>query len=233
MPAISVIICSHNKPQYAMQAVRSVVGQTMKDWNAILVDSGVLIDKGFFSKINDNRIQILRSNEPKDLSKTSNPAAWVFNRLIDSGKISGELVMYLCDDDFFYLTAFDSLWSFYNRNGKPDAMYGHEHYGSARDGKTTIKGFRIADVPRGMKAGGARLDCVVDYLQFCHTAKIIDNIRKSLPNEPIHSERFEDRSHADGIFMERVGIITPVVPVDAWVGVNRRVETSVNCGTSL
>ena len=224
MPAISVIICSHNKPQYVMQAIQSVIDQTMTDWNAILVDSGVLLDSGFFSQIKDSRIEIVRSNEPKDLP---NAASWVFNRVLDSGKISGELVMYLCDDDVFYPNAFESIWDFYNKNGKPDAFYGHEHYGLGRNGQTIIQSQRIADIPRGMKAGGARLDGVVDYLQLCHTAKLIDAIKKAFPNESVHSERAEDRRHADGIFFEKLATLTPVIPMNTWIGINRRTEVSI------
>ena len=51
MPSFSIIIVSHNKPKCVKEAVQSVLDQTHQDWEAVLIDSGVLLEQGFFDII--------------------------------------------------------------------------------------------------------------------------------------------------------------------------------------
>jgi hypothetical protein len=39
----------------------------------------------------------------------------------------------------------------------------------------------------------------------------------------------ETEGHADGIFMERIGAVTPFYPIDVKVSQNRRTPKSLNC----
>ncbi len=48
MADISILILSHNKPDFVKEAVQSVLDQTHQNWEAILIDSGVLHGRGIF-----------------------------------------------------------------------------------------------------------------------------------------------------------------------------------------
>lgn len=230
MADVSIIIVSHNKPHFVKEAVHSVLSQTHPNWQAILVDSGVLLGQGFFQDLSDPRLQIIPSGETREVARTKNMASWCFNNVLRSGRLTGELILYLCDDDLLYPNAFATYWDFYRANDRqPQAMYASQDIGVVEGtGPTQIVGRRVADRPAGKFCRGRRLDCRVDYLQFCHTAAILDEYRRCYRTEEIHSENKRDAHHADGIFMERIGALTKVYPINQVTSINRRTDGSVN-----
>jgi glycosyltransferase involved in cell wall biosynthesis len=230
MPKFSIIILSHNKPDTVKQAIQCVIDQTEKDWQAVLVDSGVLLDQGFFGYLKDERIKIIPSGEEPGMGATKNMAGWCFNRWLNSSEVNGELVMYLCDDDLLYPNAFETFWNFYAKhNREPQAMYASQDVGLVdREGRTQIIGKRIADRPAGRFCKGRKLDCQVDYLQFCHTRVILDKMREAYNTVEYHLEDKSHCDHADGIFMEKMGALTKIYNIDKVLSMNRRTASSVN-----
>src|ERR1022692_191901 len=134
-------------------------------------------------------------------------ASWCFNRLLNSGQVTGELVMYLNDDDLLYPEAFETYWNFYQQHDRvPQAMYASQDIGLVDpNGETQIIGRRHADRPGGRACKGRRLDCRVDYLQFCHTAKILDKFRETYNTTQYHSEDKSDAHHAVGMMGVALG----------------------------
>src|SRR6185295_7307944 len=116
MPGISLIILSHNKPTYVKEAVQSVLSQTYTDWEVVLVDSGVLLKQGFFDYLKDPRITVIASEETPEIVKNKTISCWCLNRVLNSGRLKGELFMYLCDDDLLYPAAFTTFLDYYTAN---------------------------------------------------------------------------------------------------------------------
>lgn len=230
MANISIIIVSHNKPDFVKEAVQSVLDQTHQDWEAILIDSGVLLKRGFFDYIKDKRIRVVASGENPEMAKKTNMASWCFNKLIASGELRGELIMYLCDDDVLYKEAFETFWGFYvSHNREPQAMYASQDIGLVGlRGETKIIGKRIADRPAGRFCKGRKLDCQVDYLQFCHSRAILDEMKEVYKTTEYHLEDRSHGDHADGVFMEQIGALTKVHNIDKLVSMNRRTTSSIN-----
>lgn len=230
MAHFSIIIVSHNKPDCVKEAVQSVLDQTHQDWEAVLIDSGVLLKQGFFNYLTDKRIRVEASGETPGMGKSINMASRCFNQALNSGRLQGELVMYLCDDDLLYKNAFETFWKFYTEhNREPQAMYASQHVGLVgADGKVQIIGKRIANRPAGKFCKGRKLDCQVDYLQFCHSWAILDRLRGTYQTTEYHPEAKDDSYHADGVFMEKVGALTKVYNIDEFVSMNRRMAGSSN-----
>ena len=138
--------------------------------------------------------------------------------------------MYLSDDDLLYPEAFATYCEFYFRHGRePQAMYASQDIGLVDlQGQTRIIGRRVADRPGGRFCKGRKLDCHVDYLQFCHTARILDRFREVYRTSQYHSEDKRDAHHADGIFMEQIGALTKVHNIDKVLSMNRRTVESAN-----
>jgi spore maturation protein CgeD len=230
MADLSILIVSHNKPRFAKAAVQTVLDQTHTDWQGILIDSGVLLNQGFFDYLKDPRLKVVASGETPEIARSKNMASWCFNRWLNSGQVTGELILYLCDDDLLYPEAFKTYWSFYQQQERaPQAMYASQDIGLvAPDGNTQIIGRRVADRPGGRFCKGRKLDCQVDYLQFCHTAKILGRFRDAYKTTQYHSEDKRDAHHADGIFMEQIGALTKVYNIDKVLSMNRRTVESAN-----
>lgn len=230
MADLSIIVTSHNKPRFVKEAVQSLLDQTHCHWQGILVDSGVLLKQGFFNYLSDPRLKVVPSGETPELSRTKIMASWCFNRILNSGELTGELIMYLNDDDLLYPEAFATFWGYYQQHARePQAMYASQDIGLvAPDGQTRIIGRRIADRPGGRFCKGRRMDCRVDYLQFCHTAKILGRFREVYKTTQYHSEDKRDAHHADGIFMEQIGALTKIHNLAKVLSMNRRTTESAN-----
>lgn len=226
--SMTVIIVSHDKPQLLPEAALSVLGQTHRAWQAILFDSGRLYDRGFFDEFswaNDPRVQIVRSNETHALRRKRAMAPWCFNECFRRGMVRGEFVMYLCDDDILYPEAFGTFISAFRAYPEAQAMYASQDIGwLGADGSTMIVGERRARAPGGKCCHGRIMDCQVDYLQLCHRRSVLQRF----PDNEYWPEDKATEDHADGLFMEKLGEICPILPVDVKIGQNRRTPWSLN-----
>lgn len=221
-PKISCLLVSHEKPQYVNDAINSVLAQTLQDWELLIMDSGSLLQAGHFSWLNDPRIKLMASDEDDGLRKRVAMAPWCYNQML--GKCKADIVCYLCDDDLYYPNAFETLVNFFESNREAQACYASQDMVTIRpDGSSFHAGERRALVARGPMADGPRMDCQVDYLQFCHRREIIN----LLPGRPVFwPENKNTQSHADGVFMDRIGDLVPILPIDIKISQNRRTPIS-------
>jgi glycosyltransferase involved in cell wall biosynthesis len=219
-PKLTCIIVSHNKPQYVREAIQSVIDQSFQDWQAIVIDSGVLYEQGFFDYLDDDRIQIIPSNETEQMRKAKAMAPWCFNECFRRGLVKGFLVSYLCDDDILYNNAFEVFVNFVEQNPQVKALYASEDYAViVANGEVIPIGERRATPRREI------FDCQVDYLQFCHTREALNLLPNRLEYWP---EGKLNEHHADGVFMDSINKIVPIYSVDIKIGQNRRTSISIN-----
>lgn len=230
MPFFSCILLSHDKPAHVGEAIDSLIGQTFTDWEAIVFDSGVLHDRGFFAGLpamRDPRIRLVRSWETEEIRQTKTVASWCFNECFRQRLLKGKFVTYLCDDDLFYPGAFQAFHDYAQANLQAAALYaGVDMTGVSAGGEKLVFREILAEEIKGSCCGGGVLDCQVDYLQLCHKTELFDlfSDREFWP---------EDREvilHADGIFLEKIGSRVPIYPVAAKIGENRKVPSSLNTG---
>lgn len=216
---ITCVLVSHDKPFYCKQAIDSVLKQSYLGWRLVVMDSGVLADQDYF-QWDDERVKVVRTGETEDIRKTLAMAPWCFNEAYRRGLIEDGLVVYLCDDDLWYEDAFATFAEWFHPRW--DACYASQDYGIDRPpGTTTITGERRALEIRGRCAYGYPLDCHVDYAQLCIRRCVLE--RCQWPEERV------TQTHADGVFMERIGALTPIYPVPVKVSLNRRTSQSTYC----
>ncbi len=223
---VSILCVCHNKPDLVQEAIQSVIDQSYPNWEAIVVDSGVLCDTGYYDQFawrRDKRVKLVRSDETEEIRRTKAMAPWCFNECFRKGLVSGDLVMYLCDDDVLYPNAFATFVSYSRQNPHAQAMYASQDIGVIyANGCRAIVGERRATEVGGKSCAGRPMDCQVDYLQFCHRAAVL----RLFPHDEYWPEGKDSQSHADGIFMERVGEHVPIYPIDVKVSQNRRTPQS-------
>jgi hypothetical protein len=223
---LSCVAVCHNKPEVTHEAIKSVLDQTYADWELIVIDSGELFDDGYYERFDwdkDERVRIVRSQETAETRRTKAMAPWCFNECFRHGWASGKLITYLCDDDLLYPNAFQTFAAFFTRSPHALAVYASQDLGVIYpDGRRAVVGERRADRVGGRCVRGRIMDRQVDYLQLCHKLEVLEQIEEYgwWPEE----KATED--HADGIFMERIGYVTPILPIDVKVSQNRRTPRS-------
>ena len=229
-PLFTCIVVSHNKPARVTEALASLSHQTFADWEAIVFDSGVLYDQGFFECLpfaSDPRFRFVRSWETDELRKTKTIASWCSNECFRKQLVRSKYVTYLCDDDLLHPGAFEAFHR--HLEAHPNAM---ALYGAVDMTVVNERGerFLLREIPaneiKGSVCGGGRLDFQVDYLQICHHVDVL----KSFPTDEYWPEDRDAIRHADGIFLEQVGRHYPIYPVAAKIGENRKVPESLNDG---
>jgi glycosyltransferase involved in cell wall biosynthesis len=230
MPFLSCIVLSHNKEATVGQALDSLLAQTFPDWEAIVFDSGVLLDRGFFDTLpalKDPRFRLVRSWETEELRQTRTIASWCFNECFRQGLVRGDYVMYLCDDDFYYPGAFQAFADHVRVNPGVLAMYGSlDLTGANPQGDTFPIGELLAEEVKGSCVGGGPLDYHVDGMQLCHKAELFH----LFPDDEFWPEDRALIRHADGVFLEKIGRRVPIYPVPVKIGQNRKVPQSLNDG---
>jgi hypothetical protein len=222
---VTCLVVCHDKPEFTHEAIDSLLRQTHTHWHAVVSDSGTLFDAGYYDRFHwrrDPRIRLVRSTETDETRRTRAMAPWCFNECFRNGLVRGELVTYLCDDDVWYPNAFATFAAYFGRNPHVAALYASQDVGVIHpDGRRAVVGQRRALGLGGKCVSGRVMDCQVDYLQLCHRRSVLD-----LLGDPWWPEGKETESHADGVFMERLGEHVPIVPHDVTVGQNRRTPRS-------
>ena len=123
---VSCICVCHNKPDVTQEAIQSIINQSYPHWEAIVVDSGVLYDAGYYDRFawrQDPRVKLIRSEETDEIRRTRAMAPWCFNACFRKGLVLGDLVLYLCDDDLLYAHAFATFVAYCRQHPHAQAMY--------------------------------------------------------------------------------------------------------------
>jgi hypothetical protein len=229
-PLFTCIVISHNKSAHVTEALASLASQTFANWEAIVFDSGVLYDQGFFEGLSlsaDPRFRLVRSWETDELRRSKTIASWCSNECFRKGLVRGKYVTYLCDDDLLDPGAFAAFYQYLQDHPAAMAMYGSVDMTVINE---QGERFLLREIPakevKGRICRGGRLDQQVDYLQICHHVDVL----KTFPNDEYWPEEREFIRHADGIFLEQIGSRFPIYPVPAKIGENRKVPDSLNDG---
>ena len=133
---VTCICVCHDKPEFAHEAIQSIVDQSYPHWEALIVDSGVLYDSGYYEQFpwrHDPRIHLIRSTETPKLRGAKAMASWCFNECFRTGLVRGDLVMYLCDDDILYRKTRGTSYGELIRHRR-DLAKRHSHYNGRTPG---------------------------------------------------------------------------------------------------
>lgn len=157
MDKISVIIPIHNSSKYILECINSVINQTYKNLEIIVVDdksedNSIDIIKG----IKDNRIKIIKLKNNVGVAKARNKG-------IDEA--TGKYICFLDSDDYWYPEKIDYQLKFMKENDYT-FIYGSYYY--LRDGKITHK----AKVPKKINYKGALKNTTI------FTSTVMFNMKK-------------------------------------------------------
>jgi glycosyltransferase involved in cell wall biosynthesis len=113
---ISIIIATYNRETLVTRCMDSILGQTFKDFEVLVVDDGSIdgTQQLFASKYVDPRIKYFKFE--KNCGQTA-----ARNKGIEES--SGELLLIWDSDDELYSDALSDLMQVYNDQGRPDLIY--------------------------------------------------------------------------------------------------------------
>lgn len=103
-PKISIIMCTYNRKKFLEKAVKSVLNQTFKDFELILVNNGSTDGSDILCENlakTDNRIRLFHIEENKGASKGKN---------LGISKASCEYITIVDDDDYCESEMINVLW---------------------------------------------------------------------------------------------------------------------------
>ncbi len=223
-PSITCILTSHKKPGLVSEAIDSVLNQSFQNWKLIIVDSGELFESGYFNVYNDPRITVRLTDRQEEARGLKSMVAYSCNEILRQS-IDTTLISYLHDDDVLYPNAFEAMMDFVSENPNVMALYGSQDFVSVDESKTVIYlGENVASDKIGISIGGFPLAGNVNYLQFAHRPEITKDMSQS---DFWPEEKANERSSA-GLFMDKIGSIFPVLPLDAKIGMARQTHLSVH-----
>ena len=126
MVGISVILLSYNRPYYVRQSINSVLWQTFKDFELIIVENSTdsnarsIVDE--YKLINDDRIKIYHEDIPTEDRHAKCIISVLNNKYIDVAQ--GKYIFFFCDDDILFPNCLDEMYKFAESNGECDCHCG-------------------------------------------------------------------------------------------------------------
>lgn len=221
MIGISVILLSYNRPHYVRQAINSVLWQTFKNFELLIVENSTdggstraVIDE--YQALNDDRIKV-RYEDPTIEERHENCIVSVLNnKYIDISQ--GKYIFFFCDDDILFPNCFEEMYNFAESNGECDCHCG-QLWLNYRDGRWSWQRelgwhgivFNAGNSPSCKLTGGAvlfRKDHIVElgqpYFrqmnpQHCSTADAVffEDLAKKYPIYPVNQTLSIARFHSE------------------------------------
>ncbi len=130
-PMVSVIVPTYNRPETLLIALRSILDQTYKDFEIIVVnDAGSDVENVVRFLDKEGRITYIRHGSNRDRAAARNTAIKVAR---------GKYIVYLDDDDLYYPDHLETLVTYLQKNGTKVAYTdAHRAHQAKRDGRYVV-----------------------------------------------------------------------------------------------
>jgi glycosyltransferase involved in cell wall biosynthesis len=115
-PDISLILLSHNRPKFVYEAVNSMLDQTFKNFELIIIENSTDgITRGVLDNFKDDRIKIYHENPTVEERKAQCIVAVYSNKYIDLTK--GKYIYFASDDDMLLPQCLETYFNFSESHG--------------------------------------------------------------------------------------------------------------------
>ncbi len=169
MPKISIILPAYNRANTILRAINSVIGQTCKDWELIIIDDGSTDGTG-------KLVRPLCKKDPRIFYRRQENMGAIAARQTGLSLARGKIISFLDSDDYYLPAHLQKHYDYLQKHPETDAVYG----------KTTILGNRfVADVRDNSRL--IHLDKCHIYSTFFIRKKIFRKIKK-LPDAPLGAD---------------------------------------------
>lgn len=124
---VNCVLLSYNRPVWLRHALASVAGQTHKDYRLLVIDESTIFDvdqvveEFELTDVLIHKVPVRVEDRPK-----RNPVGANMN--IAMGMVEKGLVVFLCDDDYYYPTWFAAASQHFEENQNHQAGFGILNY---------------------------------------------------------------------------------------------------------
>lgn len=113
-PKVTVLIGTYNRPDYLREAIRSVIHQTMRGWELLVMNDGGVNVEHVVQEFQDGRISYFNDDINKGLAVRLN---------FGLNKARGKYIAYLGDDDLWYPNHLEVLSKALDEDSQFGAVY--------------------------------------------------------------------------------------------------------------
>lgn len=202
MPKISCILTSYNKPGYLEEAVESILAQTYKDFELVIMDDrsdNLQVKRALKQFAKDKRVKVFSEGAQTESKDGKVRQAMLLNRALEITR--GEYISYFCDDDIHFPERLERFMEKFKGDSEIKVLYcwwRSCNYNEKKE-KSLFHTRKMWGL-RGKKARkGLRLDKLIDIACFMHRRDCLRKMAK-----PYWSEAGGD-INVDGAFAEKLG----------------------------
>lgn len=213
MPKISIVLPVYNGEKYLAEAIDSIINQTFKDWELIIVndcskDSSEFIVREFMKK--DERIKLINNNENKKLPESLN---------VGFREAKGEFLTWTSDDNIYEINALEEMYTFLSVNKQLSMVVGNmevidedgvfvrnwKTYSNSKMAENNVVGACFlykAEILNNIGEYDTTLFLVEDYeywLRIISRGYVIGHIDKKLYKYRIHGESLTQKRWKDAL----------------------------------
>jgi len=162
-PIVSVILTTYNRPQFLKRAVESVLNQTFKEFELIVVDDCSDIPPNINLPAGEDRVIPIRL--------PYNTGFWIRPRNVGLMVARGKYIAYLDDDNVYLPNHLQALYDAIT-SGDYDVVYGDREYKSLNPNEKKFMGRMSFDFDMNKLEKGN----YIDISDLMHTAEIINKV---------------------------------------------------------
>jgi hypothetical protein len=207
-PTATCLIAAHCKP-YLSDILDSVITQTRLDIQVLVVDSGRWLGseqesdmRRIYQAYHDHPIiEWMFTGEAPSMYQRTCMISRVTNEVIRAGLVRGQYFCTGYDDDLYYPEFMEKMIGYLETHRADAVQCGQARVRLDVEGNRTLRGYILAT---GNKSGPV-FDCQVDGMQVMISRRILDAI-----GDPWYEEDVQQCHHSDGVFLNKVGVLTEV-----------------------
>ena len=217
MPKVSILSCSYNKALYVSDAINSVVGQTFKDFEYLIIENST--DDQTYKIVNlfvDSRIVVFQETLTPEARKEKYVESVLKNEYMK--RVKGDYIMHLADDDYLQHDCIEKHLKHFEDNPGCRANY---------HAQKTV--YINSDKPEQKRAAKIVFDkehtpnCAIDGGTVMYESSLLNEI-----DYPFYPEEWETAHYSDGIFLEKIANIADICPISEILHTKRVTPISVH-----
>lgn len=213
---VTCLLTSYNRPNWIRQALTSIANQTHKNYELIVLDESTAFNvESTIKEFEFPLVSIHHFDVTPEQRRSENRVGIILN--IGMSLAIGDLVCFLCDDDYFYPTWFEIATSYFNRFPDRAVGFGRLRYSCSPEMVYPSTGpIRFFDSP--ITEPFAQLD----HNQVIHR-------RFTQPYR--WPETLDFLTHVDGSYFSAIARDHVFYPIDAMAAVKREHSKGIRSDT--